>query len=130
MRGEFRLWFTLFEAKTFWRLLCRNMCMSLSGGSFADFFYCTFNGLLIVWVKCDKEHFQKLIVKLNSFYEDYVVSEVLEKREIFFFNKKYMFSNKKQSSTVSFTLFTILKTIHFFYLTADWFSRNFQKTFS
>ena len=25
-----------------------------------------------------------------------------------------MFSNKKQSSTVSFTLFTILKTIHFF----------------
>ena len=25
-----------------------------------------------------------------------------------------MFSNKKQSSTIFFTLFTILKTIHFF----------------
>ena len=62
-------------------------CMNLSGVSYADFVYYTFNGLLIVTVKFGKEHFQKLIVKLNSFYKDYVVPQVLKKGEIFFFIK-------------------------------------------
>ena len=87
------------------------------------FVYYTFDGLVIVRVKFDKEHFQKLIVKLNSFYRDYVVPQALtkKKREIIFFTKNFfMFLNKKQSSTLhvliimSFTLFTTLKIIHFF----------------
>ena len=41
------------------------MCMGLSGVSYADFVYYTFNGLVIVRVKFDKEHFQKLTVKLE-----------------------------------------------------------------
>ena len=53
------------------------MRMGLSGVSYADFVYYTFNGLVIVRVKFEKEHFQKLIVKLNSFYEDYVVPPVI-----------------------------------------------------
>ena len=48
------------------------MCMGLSGVSYADFVYHTFNGLVIVRVNFVKQLFQKLIVKLNSFYEDYV----------------------------------------------------------
>ena len=99
------------------------MCIGLSGVSYVDFVYYTFNGLTIVRVKFDKEHFQKLIVKLNSFYRDYVVPQALtkKKREKIFFTKNFfMFLNKKQSSTLhvliimSFTLFTILKIIHFF----------------
>ena len=35
------------------------MCMGLSGVSYVDFVYYTFNGLVIVRVKFDKEHFQK-----------------------------------------------------------------------
>ena len=57
------------------------LCMGLSGVSYADFVYYTFIGLVIVRVKFDKEHFQKLIVKLNSFYKDYVVPQVLKKRK-------------------------------------------------
>ena len=41
------------------------MCMGLSGVSYANFVYYTFNGLVIVRVKFDKEHFQKLTVKLE-----------------------------------------------------------------
>ena len=63
--------------------------MGLSGVSYADFVYYTFKGLIIVRVKFDKEHFQKLIVKLNSFYKDYVVTQVQKKKE-----KKYLFSLK------------------------------------
>ena len=57
------------------------MCMVLSGVSYADFVYYTFNGLVIVRVNFDKQLFQKLIVKLNSFYKDYVVPQVLKKRK-------------------------------------------------
>ena len=105
-----------FEAKTFWRLLWRNTNVyGFIRCSYADFVCYTFNGLVIIRVKFDKEYFQKLIVKLNSFYEDYVVPQVLKKTEIIFFTKKcFMFSNKKQSRTIYFTLFTILKTIYFF----------------
>ena len=89
--------------------------MGLSGVSYAEFVYYTFNGLVIVRVKFDKAHFQKLIVKLNSFCKDYVVPQVLKNKEIFFFHKKMlMFANEKQSNTTSFTLFTVLKTIYFF----------------
>ena len=63
------------------------MCMGLSGVSYSDFVYYTFNGLVIVRVKFDKEHFQKLVVKINSFYKDYVVLQVLKKREMIFFTK-------------------------------------------
>ena len=49
------------------------MCVGLSGVSYAGFVYCFFNGLLIVRVEFDKEHLQKLIVKLNLFYKDYVL---------------------------------------------------------
>ena len=45
------------------------------------FVYYTFDGLVIVRVKFDKEHFQKLIVKLNSFYRDYVVPQALTKKK-------------------------------------------------
>ena len=94
--------------------------MGLSGVSYAEFVYYTFNGLVIVRVKFDKAHFQKLIVKLNSFCKDYVVPQVLKNKEIFFFHKKMlMFANEKQSNTTSFTLFTLLKTIYFFSLTTD-----------
>ena len=67
------------------------VCMGLSGVSYADFVYYTFIGLVIVRVKFDKEHFQKLIVKLNSFYKDYVVPQVLkkERRENFFHEKLF-----------------------------------------
>ena len=61
------------------------MGKGLLGVSYADFAYYTFNGLLIVRVKFDKEHFQKLIVKLNSFSKDYVVPQKLRKRKIIFF---------------------------------------------
>ena len=103
------------------------MYMGLSGVSYADFVYYTFKGLIIVRVKFDKEHFQKLIVKLNSFYKDYVVTQVQKKkkRNTFFHWKCFMLSNKKQSRKISFTLFTILKTIQFF-LSTDWFSCKFQ----
>ena len=57
------------------------MCIGLSGVSYVDFVYYTFNGLTIVRVKFDKEHFQKLIVKRNSFYEDCVVPQVLKKEK-------------------------------------------------
>ena len=43
------------------------MCMGLSDYSYVDFVYYTFNRLVIVRAKFAKEHFQKLIVKLNSF---------------------------------------------------------------
>ena len=36
------------------------LCMGLSDVSYADFVYYTFNGLVIVRVKFDKQHFQKL----------------------------------------------------------------------
>ena len=113
---DVRHWLTLFEAKTFWRLLWRNTNVyGFIRCSYADFVCYTFNGLVIIRVKFDKEYFQKLIVKLNSFYEDYVVPQVLKKTEIIFFTKKcFMFSNKKQSRSIYFTLFTILKTIYFF----------------
>ena len=63
--------------------------MGLSCASYADFVYYTFIGLVIVRVKFDKKHFQKLIVKLNSFYKDYVVPQVLKKRkEREFFSRK------------------------------------------
>ena len=62
--------------------------MGLSGVSYADFVYYTFNGLAIVRVKFDREHFQKLIVKLNSCYKDYVVPQTLKKRKIYFFFTK------------------------------------------
>ena len=55
--------------------------MGLSGVSYADFVYYTFIGLIIVRVKFDKEHFQKLVIKLNAFYKDYEVSQVLKKRK-------------------------------------------------
>ena len=74
------------------------VCMGSSVVSYADFVYYTFIGLVIVRVKFDKEHFQKLIVKLNSFYKDYVVPQVLKKkkREIILFTKNcFMFSNEK-----------------------------------
>ena len=60
------------------------MCMSLSGVSYADFVYYTFIGFAIVRVKFDKKYMQKFIVKLNSFYKDYVVPQVLKQREIIF----------------------------------------------
>ena len=47
------------------------MCMGLSGVPYVDIVYYTFNGLLIVRVQFDKEHFQKLMVKLNLFHKDY-----------------------------------------------------------
>ena len=64
--------------------------MVLSGISYAEFVYNTFNGLVIVRVKFYKEHFQKLIVKLNSFYKDYMVTQVQKKKK----EKKYLFSLK------------------------------------
>ena len=60
------------------------MYMGLSGVSDAEFVYYTFNGLAIVRVKFDKEHFQKLIVKINSIYKNYVVLQVLKKGKQFF----------------------------------------------
>ena len=65
--------------------------MGLSGVSYADFVYYTFNGLAIVRVKFDREHFQKLIVKLNSCYKDYVVPQILKKRKIYFFLLKMFY---------------------------------------
>ena len=55
--------------------------MDLSSDSYADFVYYTFNGLLIVGVNFDKQPFQKHTVKLNSFYKDYVVPQVLKKKK-------------------------------------------------
>ena len=73
--------------------------MGLSGDSYTDFVYYTFNGLVIIGVNFGKQHFQKLIVKPNSFYKDCVVPQVLKKsnnRNNFFFAKNYfMFSSKK-----------------------------------
>ena len=72
------------------------MCMGLSGVSYADFVYYAFsvlvivrakfdkepfNVLVIVRAKFDKEHFQKLIVKLNSFYKDHRLPQVLKKEK-------------------------------------------------
>ena len=54
-------------------------CVWVYQVSYADFVYYTFNGLVIVRAKFDKEHFQKLVVKINSFYKDYVVLQVLKK---------------------------------------------------
>ena len=62
------------------------MCKGLLGVSYADFVYYTFNGLLIIRVKFDKDHLQKIIVKLNSFNKEYVVPQKLRKRKIFFFH--------------------------------------------
>ena len=39
---------------------------------------------VIVKIKFDKEHFEKLIVKLNTFYKDNVLLQVLKKENIFF----------------------------------------------
>ena len=73
--------------------------MGLSGDSYTDFVYYTFNGLVIIGVNFGKQHFQKLIVKPNSFYKDCVVPQVLKKsnnRNNFFFAKNcFMFSSKK-----------------------------------
>ena len=55
--------------------------MGVSGVSYADFVYYTFNELLIVRVQFDKEHFQKLIIKLNLFYRDHLVPQMLKKRK-------------------------------------------------
>ena len=60
------------------------MCKELFGVSYADFVYYTFNGLLTIRVKFDKEHLQKIIV--NSFNKDYVVLQKLRKRKIIFFH--------------------------------------------
>ena len=60
--------------------------MSLSGVSYADFVYYTFIGFAIVRVKFDKKYMQKFIVKLNSFYKDYVVPQVLKKNRNNFFH--------------------------------------------
>ena len=57
------------------------MCAGLSSVSYADFVCYTFYGPVIGRVKFDKEYFQKLIVKLNSFYKDYVMPEVLKERK-------------------------------------------------
>ena len=57
------------------------MCIGLSSVSYADFVYYTFYGPVIGRVKFDKEHFQKLIVKLNSFYKDCVMPQVLKERK-------------------------------------------------
>ena len=56
------------------------MCMGLSGDSYVDFVYYTFNGLVIIGVNFGKQLFQKLIVKLNLFYKDRVVPQVLKKK--------------------------------------------------
>ena len=39
---------------------------------------------VIVKIKFDKEHFEKLIVKLNTFYKDNVLLQVLKKEKYFF----------------------------------------------
>ena len=68
--------------------------MGLSGDSYADFFYYTFNGLVIIGLNFGKQHFQKLIVKPNSFYKDCVVPQVLKKSnniEITFFCLKLFY---------------------------------------
>ena len=76
------------------------MCMDLSGGSNVDFVYYTFNGLVIIGVNFGKQHLQKLIVKLNSFYKDCVVPQVPKNKNknieiIFFATNHFMFSSKK-----------------------------------
>ena len=71
--------------------------MGLSGVSYTNIICYTFNGVMIVRIQFYKNPFQKLIVKLNLFCEDYVVPQVLEKeKRIFFLTKNcFMVSNKK-----------------------------------
>ena len=83
------------------------MCMGLSGDSYVDFVYYTFNGLVIIGVNFGKQLFQKLIVKLNLFYKDRVVPQVLKKKiEIIFYVKNwFMFSSKQVQCTLRYLLY-------------------------
>ena len=71
------------------------MCMGLSGVSYADFVYYTFNGLVIVRVTFDKEYFQKLIVKLILGLCGATGIKKKERKIIFFTKNCLKFSNKK-----------------------------------
>ena len=57
------------------------MCMGLSDVFYANFVYYTFDGVLIVRVEFDKEHFQKVIVQLNLFCKGYVVPQTATKKK-------------------------------------------------
>ena len=51
------------------------MAMGLSGTTFCDFVVYTFTGMLIVRVKFDEDFFVELILKLNSFYKELLVTK-------------------------------------------------------
>ena len=97
--------------------------MDLSGGSNVDFVYYTFNGLVIIGVNFGKQHFQKLIVKLNSFYKDCVVPQVLKKKKnienFFFATNHFMFSSKKVNKyNILYVIYHIKGHIFFYHTTA------------
>ena len=130
--GEIRHWFTLFEPKKLSRLLWSNANVyGFIRWLQRRLFYYTFNKLVIIGVNFGKQHFQKLIVKLNSFYKDCVVPQVLKKKKkniekFFFATNHFMFSSKKVNKYNILYVIDHTKDHIFFYLTTDWFCRNFQ----
>ena len=49
------------------------MAMGLSCVKFCDFIVFSFKGLIISRIVFDEDYFEKLVVKLNMFYKDYML---------------------------------------------------------
>ena len=75
---------------------------------------------VIVKIKFDKEHFEKLIVKLNTFYKDNVLLQVL-KKEKYFFSLKNVLCFQIKNNEVQYPSHDSLheRSYDFFYLTTD-----------
>ena len=96
--------------------------MGLSGVSYTNIICYTFNGVMIVRIQFYKDPFQKLIVKLNLFCEDYVVPQVLEKEKRIFFltkngNETWFQIKKTSKCNVIYSIYYTKD--HIFYLITD-----------
>ena len=58
------------------------MAMELSQVNYCDFVVFTFKCMIITRVEFDNEYFEKLIIKLNKFYENFVLPGILLERQI------------------------------------------------
>ena len=79
---------------------------------------------VIVKIKFDKEHFEKLIVKLNTFYKDNVLLQVLKKEKYFFSLKNVLCFQIKNNEVQYLKQYKYNDSLHersydFFYLTTD-----------
>ena len=52
------------------------LAMGLAGVKFCDFIVYTFKGMIISRTAFDEEYFEKLVLKLNMFYKQYMLPKL------------------------------------------------------